>query len=236
MGVARQVFEPDVYERLVDAFPDTGQLAQRPEQGRKLSLSDQFVNPGEFRRFVGASPVWRELYAELRSPQFRVQLLEQLRDAGIDLALLPRPRPLRMRVGEARAAVRRRVLPPRRPRLRGTMEFSVMPAQGGHIVPHTDAPEKVVTLVLSMVRPGDWRREWGGGTDMLRPKDTRRSFNHVNEYLGFDEVEVLRTFEFEPNQAVLFVKTFNSLHCVRPMTGPPEAMRRTLTVNLRRVN
>ena len=40
----------------------------------------------------------------------------------------------------------------------------------------------------------------------------------------------------EPNQAVLFVKTFNSLHCVRPMTGPAEAMRRTLTVNLRRVN
>ena len=89
MGVARQVFEPHLYDRLVEAFPATGQLAQRPEQGRKLSLSDQFVNPREFRRFVAGHPLWRDLYAELRSSEFRVRLLEILREAGIDLSLLP---------------------------------------------------------------------------------------------------------------------------------------------------
>jgi len=36
-----------------------------------------------------------------------------------------------------------------------------------------------------------------------------------------------------PNQCVLFVKTFNSLHSVRPMTAPArETARRTLTINL----
>jgi len=89
--------------------------------------------------------------------------------------------------------------------------------------------------VFSMVRPGEWDEAWGGGTDMLRATDPRRSYNYVNRYLGFDEVEVLHTFPFQPNQAVVFVKTFNSLHCVRPMTGPEGAMRRTLTVNQRRV-
>jgi hypothetical protein len=49
----------------------------------------------------------------------------------------------------------------------------------------------------------------------------------------FEEVEVLHTFEFLPNQCVLFVKTFNSLHSVRPMAVPgPRRMRRTLTVNI----
>jgi hypothetical protein len=234
--LARPVFEPGLYDRLVSAFPGPQHFAHRPEQGRKFSLSDGFVNPKEFRRFVARHELWRPVYDELRSREFRVRLLELLRDAGIDLSLLPRSDGLRGRVRRGRDALRRRYLPPRRPRLRGTLEFSMMPADGGHIVPHTDQPEKVVTLVFSMVKPGEWRSEWGGGTDMLRPKDPRLSFNFVNRYLDFDEVEVLKTFPYEPNQAVVFVKTFNSLHCVRPMTGPPDAMRRTLTANLRRIN
>jgi hypothetical protein len=235
MGLARPVFEPDLYERLVAAFPGPDQLARRPEQGRKYGLSDQVVNAREFRRFVGAHELWREVWEEVRSREFRVRLLELLRDAGIDLSLLPSSDGLRERVRRGRDAVRRRYVPPRRPRLRGTLEFSMMPADGGHILPHTDVPEKLVTLVFSMVAPGEWRSEWGGGTDMLRPKDPRRSYNFVNQYLEFDEVEVLKTFPFDPNQAVTFVKTFNSLHCVRPMTGPENAMRRTLTANLRRI-
>jgi hypothetical protein len=215
MGLARPVFEPDLYERLVAAFPGPDQLARRPEQGRKYGLSDQVVNAREFRRFVGAHELWREVWEEVRSREFRVRLLELLRDAGIDLSLLPSSDGLRERVRRGRDAVRRRYVPPRRPRLRGTLEFSMMPADGGHILPHTDVPEKLVTLVFSMVAPGEWR--------------------FVNQYLEFDEVEVLKTFPFEPNQAVIFVKTFNSLHCVRPMTGPENAMRRTLTANLRRI-
>jgi hypothetical protein len=235
MGLARPVFAPELYERLVEAYPTPDQFAARPEQGSKFSLSDGFVNPEAFRRFVSGHELWRELYAELRSREFRVRLLELLRDRGIDLSLLPERRGPRRRYAELREAVKRRYVPPRRPRLRGTMEFAMMPAAGGHIVPHTDATDKVITLVFSMVRPGEWDPEWGGGTDMLRPRDPRLSYNYANRYLGFDEVEVLRTFPFEPNQAVLFVKTFNSLHCVRPMTGPDDVMRRTLTVNQRRV-
>jgi hypothetical protein len=235
IGLARPVFDPELYERLVATFPAPDGFAHRRAQGRKYALSDQFVNARAFRRFVAANEPWRDVHREVRSPEFRRHVLEVFRDAGVDLSLLPTRRGLRSRLGLARDVVRRRYVPPRRPRLRGTAEFSIMPAQGGHIRPHTDVPEKVVTLVFSMLRPGEWQPEWGGGTDQLRPTDPRRNFNYANEYLDFDEVEVIRTFPFEPNQAVLFVKTFNSLHCVRPMTGPGDVMRRTLNVNLRRV-
>ena len=49
---------------------------------------------------------------------------------------------------------------------------------------------------------------------------------------GFDEMEVLHTYPFTPNQCVLFVKTFNSWHSVAPMRGPAGKLRRTLTINI----
>ena len=71
------------------------------------------------------------------------------------------------------------------------------------------------------------------GTDVLAPKDPRREFNLLNKQLPFEDVEVINTFPFTPNQCVVFVKTFNSLHAVRPMLGKgSEAMRRTLTINI----
>jgi UDP-glucose 4-epimerase len=50
---------------------------------------------------------------------------------------------------------------------------------------------------------------------------------------GFEDMDVVDSFAFTPNQAVVFVKTFNSWHSVRPMTGNGSAaMRKTLTINI----
>ena len=47
------------------------------------------------------------------------------------------------------------------------------------------------------------------------------------------QVEILETYPFQSNQAVVFAKTFNSWHCVRPMTGPDaQVWRRSLTINI----
>ena len=109
----------------------------------------------------------------------------------------------------------------------------MLPSNGGHVVPHTDATRKVVTLVVSMVDDGEWNREFGGGTDLNRPRDVHLSFNHTNRLADFDDMEILDTYEFTPNQAVVFVKTFNSWHSVRPMTGTGTSiMRKTLTINI----
>ncbi len=88
-------------------------------------------------------------------------------------------------------------------------------------------------LSSPVVRPGEWNRAYGGGTDVNRPKDPKLTFNLLNRRAEFDEMEVLHTFDFEPNQAILFIKTFNSWHSVRPMTGNgSDLMRRTLTINI----
>ena len=56
-------------------------------------------------------------------------------------------------------------------------EFSMLPADGGSVMPHTESPGKIVTLVVSMVRRGRVGSGLGGGTDVNRPKDVRLAFN-----------------------------------------------------------
>jgi hypothetical protein len=90
-----------------------------------------------------------------------------------------------------------------------------------------------VVVAVSMTGEGEWDARHGGGTTVLRPRDTSRYFNFMNKQLPFDETEVLHTYPFEPNQCVIFVKTFNSWHAVSPLTGAGSpAMRKTLTINI----
>ena len=95
------------------------------------------------------------------------------------------------------------------------------------------APVKIIRLVLSILKPGDWNPAWKGGTEVLRPKDIRKNYNFYNNYFDFDECETLRTVEYLPNQAILFLKTFNSLHCVAPIRNKGgDVYRKTLTINI----
>ena len=88
-------------------------------------------------------------------------------------------------------------------------------------------------MIVAILRNGEWNRSFGGGTDVNQPKQDRYRFNHLNRLAAFDDMEVLHTYEFLANQAVIFVKTFNSWHSVRPMIGC--RLRRgasTLTINI----
>jgi hypothetical protein len=47
----------------------------------------------------------------------------------------------------------------------------------------------------------------------------------------WDKVEVVESVPFVPNQCMIFIKTFNSLHSVRRMTQTgSKALRRSLTI------
>jgi hypothetical protein len=108
-----------------------------------------------------------------------------------------------------------------------------MPGQGGHILPHTDAPSKVVTLTLAMLRDGEWDPAWGGGIDVNRARNPRFAYNQLNRQATFDDMEVVDTIDFAPNTGVVFIKTFNSWHSVRPMRAPgQENMRKNIIVNI----
>jgi hypothetical protein len=120
----------------------------------------------------------------------------------------------------------------KKPYLNSRFEFSMLNGNGGYLLPHTDNPSKIITLVLTICKPGEWKPEYGGGTDINNPINEKKYFNYLNEQLKFEEVSTLKTVEFEPNQCMIFIKTFNSLHSVSPIKAPVNSLRRSVTINI----
>jgi len=226
IGLAQPLMEQGTYDQLVAGFPPKDLFLHMPKFGNKYVLSEKF-NPKNYHDYVRSQPTWREFHRWVKSDDFIPFVLETLRKRYIDLGLDGKPlRGLRRL---------RRLFPGNRKdiRLNARFEFSMLSAAGGYLLPHTDNANKIITLVISMARPGEWDEAIGGGTDVLRPKDVRHAFNSLNEQAQFSEFERLDSYAFRQNQAVLFVKTYNSWHSVSPITGTdPNILRRTLTINI----
>ena len=232
IGVASGIFEEQFYNQLVQSFPPVELFNFMPLHGNKYSLSE-VNNPEGYHEYVRTHETWREFHRWIKRPEFPFEVLEMLREHKIDLEV-PAPvsgpggsRLKRLVFGDSR---------PPAPALSARFEFSMLPAQSGFIKPHTDSPQKLITLVVAMLSKDEWNPAFGGGTEVLRPKDITNNYNFKNTYLEFDEVETLTTFDYMPNQCVIFIKTFNSLHAVRPMAAQDsQLMRKTLTINIEKV-
>jgi hypothetical protein len=236
IGLAKPLMSDQAYRQFLDNFPPIDRFESfeaKGKRGRKYTLSEK-ENPRAFNDFVQSKPLWREFHRWIKSDDFAYGVLKALAERNIDLGYEATP-PVKRFVKRARHALTGRMSERFAP-LKARFEFSALPADGGNVVPHTDAPTKIVTMVVSIVDDGEWDPAFGGGTDVNQPKDQALAFNHLNRLADFEDMEVLDTFEFTPNQAVVFVKTFNSWHSVRPMTGNgSQALRRALTINIERL-
>lgn len=231
IGLADPIMEPDVYDRFVAAFPPMDLFVGYEDMGKpgvKFTLSEK-ENPRQYEKFIASSPIWQDFHRWVKSDDFIFGVLRTLRDRHVDLGL--------EKFEKRQSYLRRTMREVRQGRFNlGTgglttrFEFSALPAAGGFLPPHTDAPSKIATIVISM-SDGTWDPVWGGGLDVNEPLGDEWVFNYHNRIADFSDMSVVRTFEYQPNRAVLFVKTYNSWHSIRPMTGPDAAMlRRTLTV------
>jgi hypothetical protein len=229
IGLAKPLIDPAQYREFLDNYPPVERFKYMAKLGHKYSLSEHFDQKA-FHAFLKSNPVWHDFNRWIKSRDFIRGVLQALKDRSLDLgydADMSIGRQLRKRLTHAgnlnwNAA-----------RLHARFEFSMLPADGGHILPHTDSPSKVITLVVSMIDEGEWDPAFGGGTDVNQAKDITHNFNQTNAQGRFEDMEVIDTFEFTPNQAVIFIRTFNSWHSVRPMTGAgSDAMRKTLTINI----
>jgi hypothetical protein len=236
LGVAQEFIEPEFYRRLVENFPPIELFDTFFDAGSNKKALAELYRPDIYHRFIRETPVYLEFYKYIKSSEFIHDVLNcfernfirlNLFDSKITSSTLPLAGSMFHKI---ETAIRRR----RKKRgLRARFEFSALPSDGGNIRPHTDAPVKIITLVISILKPGDWNRAWKGGTEVLRPKDIRQNYNFYNTYFDFDECETLRTVEYLPNQGILFLKTFNSLHCVAPIQNKGgDAYRKTLTINI----
>ena len=218
IGVASPVIEDQLYREMLGNFPPIELFNSSDYHGRKYFLSKKH-NRREYEDFIASQPVWREFRRYIRSDDFIFSTIDMLRAHHIDLGLTRANMGLAARSVECCKHLLNGHLPSVRPALTGRLEFSALPADGGKLFPHTDTAKKVITLVVSMVGEGEWNPEFGGGSEVMRPKDMSKNYNFLNAQLSFEEVEKIKVFDFKPNQLVIFVKTFNSLHGVRPMTG-----------------
>lgn len=228
IGLARNVFSKDFYEELVKTWPPTSEFKYMPELGHKYSLS-QINNPGNYHRYLASHPAWNDLHRYIKSKAFILQIMEMLYRRTIDLGIGGKHQAA---LEKAPSFAEKLKLWVRSRGLSCRWEFSMLPAEGGHIKPHTDHPKKIVTLVVPVHPEGEWNSSYGGGTDILRPKDITRNYNFMNKQMEFDEMETIGVFPYDPNQAVVFIKTFNSFHSVHPIHGPKDLMRKTITINM----
>jgi hypothetical protein len=230
VGLAKPLMEEDLYRQLVDQYPPTELFKTLPKFGNKYSLSEKY-HARQYRQFIRSNPLWRELHAWLKSDDFIYGVLKMLAERHIDLGFgfSPLSFPERLAKGLRRVAQGKPFIWP--PKLTTRFEFSMLPAQGGHVLPHVDNPEKIVTHVVSMLHEDEWKPEYGGGTSINRAKEDRFKYNKINRQAQLEDMEVIDTFPFTPNQAVIFTPTFNSWHSVQRMNADiPGLMRRTLTI------
>jgi hypothetical protein len=235
LAVLRPALEPGQYSRLADSFPDESLFGTLPKFPYKLSLSEKWA-PGNYARFLRENREWNAFHSWVKSDDFIRKTVDFLKDNHVDLPLSEAFETSSQKMKRFFKSVKRGHLPSRGVRLRSRFEFSSLKADGGRVEPHTDAARKVITLVLSMIKDGEWDTAFGGGLDVNRAKDSRYEYNWQNRMVPWDQVEVVDTIPFVPNQCTVFVKTHNSLHSVREMTQKgSKTLRKSVTVVIEKV-
>ena len=204
IGLAKPILDEESYQGLVEGFPPLDLLPHWGGAGyHKFALNERMDG---FHDYLATQPLWWAFHNSIKKLEFSEFILGMLKARGIVVAPSPK--------------------------WTSRFEFAAMPADGGKIAPHTDISSKAVTLIFSMLKPGEWKPKWGGGTDVLIPLDPDQPL--ASYKVPLDQFKKVSSYAYTPNQCVIFIKTGNSWHSVGPMTGPAGPMRRTITLNIER--
>lgn len=205
IGLAKNVLDEPHYNELIRKFPSEHNFVKMGGGYSKFSLSE-VNNPTGYQEFLMTSPAWQEFYRYIKDSQFFHDVFVVLQGHGIKIGLTGR--------------------------YKSRFEFSSLPASGGFLKPHRDIPSKVVTLIIPMMARGEWKPEWGGGTDVLKPKNLNVEL--IDYKTPIEEFDIVESLYCDFNNCVLFIKTDNSWHSVNCSGGPVKTMRRTVTINIER--
>jgi hypothetical protein len=107
-------------------------------------------------------------------------------------------------------------------------EFSRLTGEGV-VPPHTDAANKILTL-LYYFTDSNWQNSFGGGTEFYKPKYFIDNWNWENDIRPFEKLNSFWAVPFTANQLAGFVKSRNSYHAVRPMKIPEGIERKSLNI------
>ena len=219
----------DLYQRLLESYPDQSNYRFNTEGKMGFRSSE---DPEAVGRYCDAHPEWRGLIDFFGSDAFLADLratvatpLVQARGwAGHRRWLNCTNRqvpgnPLRYWLQEP---------------VRTTFQFSMLPRDAA-VVPHSDAPRKLVSLLLYF-RDRDWQDAWGGGTEFYAPLDPERARGWgPTDRIAFEEFKTIGSTPFAANRLAGFVRCASSYHGVPPLGCPPGRTRKALLINIKRV-
>lgn len=228
IGNLQNLIDTETYNKFVEEFPDKELFEFKRDLGKKFSLSE-INNRNIYFNFVKKNKIWSSLFNYIKSESFKNEIFEMLYENNIDLGIIQKKNKANKKTIKELIKF---LFNNKEKKINSRFEFSMMSANEGHILPHTDSPNKLITIVIPILKNSQWDKTWGGNTSMLEPKDDKMNFNYNNKYLKFDEVKVINQMEFKENSSTIFIKTFNSLHCVFPMKGPEDQLRKSLTINI----
>src|SRR5262245_29375566 len=185
--VLRPALDPALYGELCESYPDSSLFETHPKYDYKLTFSEKFQKD-TYNKFIRETRPWKRFHEWLKSDEFIRGTLDFLESSGIDLGVDRNVEAVPRRLVRVLSAVKDGRLPSIAPRLRTRFEFSVLKADGGEVAPHTDTPKKIITLVLSMIKEGEWNPALGG-LDVNRATDPQYSFNWKNRSVPWESVE-----------------------------------------------
>ena len=177
---------------LFESFPDEDDVYWHDMKEVGLKWSLQRKNSPDFVPFLQCYGCWSRLYAEVMSERF----------VNWCHLLFPHFNPKDVRETQ--------------------FELSLMPKNGGHILPHADTPKKIVTLVIYLGPP----QETGAFECFRHKTDPDGDFGYTQP--GWEDVETILKVPYIPNRGVFMKRRNNSIHAVRPV----DFDRKTLTINL----
>ena len=160
IGVARPIMDEATYAKYLDQYPPLELFEYIPKIGNKYCLSEKY-NPKSYSDWISQHACWTEFHRWVKSPDFVFGALDELAKRSVDLGFKRRS------TGQQLKRRLRGLLAGRwwqgEDRLSARFEFSMLPAAGGSVTPHTDNPDKIITMVVSMAKPGEWDPAYGGG-------------------------------------------------------------------------
>ncbi len=238
-GVAKNVFDVNTYKEIVENFPDINKFYSlknknkfnKEEKFNKFSLSSK-NNPKIFFDFVNNNSSYKKLSNFLFSYDFKINLFNILIKNNINLGIIPLKRNNKNLLRNFLLNFTPyNILKPLQD-VDVAIEFSAIPVRGGFIKPHTDGPHKLLSIVIPVIDKS-WQDSFNGGTNFLKPKDNTKIYNILNNTYEFDQCDIIKTVNFNSNQLLIFLKTYNSFHSVGPLNGEQDNLyRKSITLTI----
>tara|TARA_B100001057_G_C22827222_1_gene941904 strand:+ start:956 stop:1690 length:735 start_codon:yes stop_codon:yes gene_type:complete len=225
-GYFNDILDIDFYRSLCNEFPEKNDLKIAEDKKKynlnkfnKFSLTN---DDKEFNSIIKKKPSFKKLYEYLDSEDFISKISDILIENNIDLQL---------QYYFKKFFVRKR-------KYNIFFEFSSIPCDGGFILPHTDAPKKVMTFIIPIIKDEekDIENFEKIGTSILAMSDNKFSFNYFNKTIKYENTLEKKYVNFSRNNMLMFIKTYNSLHSVGPIQplNPSIKFRNSITFSLRK--